>query len=77
MTAAEDVQGKVVPFGIAQLTRISHALGMSDDAPSEPTPFAKPRKFTRRVLSLLTTEIDRQDAEWKKRRLQSGLGKAA
>jgi hypothetical protein len=41
---------------------------MSNPAPSEPTPFEKLQAFTRQVLSVPKSEIDRREAAWKKER---------
>jgi hypothetical protein len=41
---------------------------MSDAAPHDPTPFEKLQAFTRQILSVPKTEIDRREAAWKKAR---------
>lgn len=41
---------------------------MSDPVPSDPTPFEKLQAFTRQILSVPKSEIDRREVEWKKAR---------
>jgi hypothetical protein len=41
---------------------------MSDPTPHEPTPFEKLQTFTRQILSVPKSEIDRRAAEVKKQR---------
>lgn len=47
------------------------SYGMNTPAKPEPTPFEKFQTFTKKVLSVPKTEIDRRDAEYKKAR---GIG---
>jgi hypothetical protein len=41
---------------------------MSNATPHEPTPFEKLQSFTRQILSVPKSEIDRREIEWKKAR---------
>jgi len=41
---------------------------MSNAAPHDPTPFEKLQTFTRQILSVPKSEIDRREEEWKKAR---------
>jgi hypothetical protein len=48
---------------------------MSDSAPHEPTPFEKLQAFTRQILSVPKSEIDRRAAEAKKQKDYRKRGK--
>jgi len=49
---------------------------MSDATPSEPTPFEKLQAFTRQILSVPKSEIDRREAAWRKARKSAKNGKS-
>ena len=44
--------------------------------PPEPSPFERFTEFTRRILAVPKSEIDRRHREWKRRRRNKTKGKA-